>query len=204
MRNVITDNPAKTNFREVVWLKENQICDHWSHLSSWYKMVFEFPWWCKYCRRLVFCPCASTVVHQKHPTGLCEHCGEEESVEHVPHSRTWCPWGGGLRALWAALYEEAQLSPVPLFEERGAAVCFPRFKTHRCRGTEANEIVGFAVGCGWWVGEGPPLFARRPRTRVSCWIVMMRSFWHHQMQQLVLRCIWTSFWRLWIIKINLK
>ncbi len=39
--------------------------------------------WCKYCRRLVFCPCARTVVHQKHPTGLCEHCGEEESVEHV-------------------------------------------------------------------------------------------------------------------------
>ncbi len=39
--------------------------------------------WCKYCRRLVFCPCACTVVHQKHPTGLCEHCGEEESVEHV-------------------------------------------------------------------------------------------------------------------------
>ncbi len=46
-------------------------------------MVFEFPLWCKYCRRLVFCPCACTVVHQKHPTGLCEHCGEEESVEHV-------------------------------------------------------------------------------------------------------------------------
>ncbi len=46
-------------------------------------MVFEFPWWCKYCRRLVFCPCACTVVHQKHSTGLCEHCGEEESVEHV-------------------------------------------------------------------------------------------------------------------------
>ncbi len=119
-------------------------------------------------------------------------------------ARTRCPWGGGLRALWAALYEEAQLSPVPLFEERGAAVCFPRFKTHRCRGTEANEIVGFAVGCGRWVVKGPRLFACRPRTRVSCWIVMMRSFWHHQMQQLVLRCIWTSFWRLWIIKINLK
>ncbi len=28
MRNVITDNPAKTHFREVMWLKENQICDH--------------------------------------------------------------------------------------------------------------------------------------------------------------------------------
>ncbi len=26
---------------------------------------------------------ARTVVHQKQPTGLCEHCGEEESVEHV-------------------------------------------------------------------------------------------------------------------------
>ncbi len=32
---------------------------------------------------LVFYPCVRTVVHQKHPTGLCEHCGEEESVEHV-------------------------------------------------------------------------------------------------------------------------
>ncbi len=37
---------------------------------------------------------------------------------------------------------------VPLFEERGAAVCFPRFGTHRCRGTEAIEIAGFAVGYG--------------------------------------------------------
>ncbi len=44
--------------------------------------------------------------------------------------------------------EKAQLSSVPLFKERGAAVCFPRFETHRCRGTEANEIVGFAVGSG--------------------------------------------------------
>ncbi len=35
-----------------------------------------------------------------------------------------------------------------LFEERGAAVCFPRFGTHRRRGTEAIEIAGFAVGYG--------------------------------------------------------
>ncbi len=119
-------------------------------------------------------------------------------------ARTRCPWGGGLRALWAALYEEAQLSPVPLFEERGAAVCFPRCGTHRCRGTEVMKL---AVGCGRWMRKKrgtAPFRARRPRTRVSCWIVMMRSFWHHQMQQLVLRCIWTSFWRLWIIKINLN
>ncbi len=37
---------------------------------------------------------------------------------------------------------------VPLFKERGVAVCFPRFGTHRCRGTEAIEIAGFAVGYG--------------------------------------------------------
>ncbi len=44
-----------------------------------------------------------------------------------------------------------------------------------------------AVGCGRWVREGPPPFrARRPRMRVSCWIVTMRSFWHHQIQRLVL------------------
>ncbi len=30
-----------------------------------------------------FVPARCTVVHQKHPTGLCVHCGEEESVEHV-------------------------------------------------------------------------------------------------------------------------
>ncbi len=54
---------------------------------------------------------------------------------------------------------KAPFSSVPLFEERGAAVCFPRFGTHRCRGTEAIEIAGFAVGYGRWVREGPPLFA---------------------------------------------
>ncbi len=43
-------------------------------------------------------------------------------------------------------YEKAPFLSVPLFEERGAAVCFPRFGTHRCRGTEAIEIAGFAVG----------------------------------------------------------
>ncbi len=37
---------------------------------------------------------------------------------------------------------------VPLFEEGEAAVCFPQFRTHRCRGTEENEIVGVAGGSG--------------------------------------------------------
>ncbi len=54
------------------------------------------------------------------------------------------------------LYEKAPFSSVPLFEERGAAVCFPRFGTHRCRGTEAIEIAGFAVGYGRWVEKDRP------------------------------------------------
>ncbi len=124
---------------------------------------------------------------------------------------------GNLRALWVCFYEKTLLSSVPLFEEREAAVCFPRFGTNRCRGTEANEIVGFAVG------YDRPLFV--PRTRVSCWNVTMQSFWHHQIQRLVLcwvmpsksrRCLrarklrlnplnppalhMTSYWRLWSIK----
>ncbi len=45
-------------------------------------------------------------------------------------------------------YEKAPLLSVSLFEEGGAAVCFPRFKTHGCRGTEGNELVGLAGGSG--------------------------------------------------------
>ncbi len=51
-------------------------------------------------------------------------------------------------------YEKALLSSVPLSEERVAAVCFPQFGTHHCRGMEENEIVGFAVGSGRCVREG--------------------------------------------------
>ncbi len=102
---------------------------------------------------------------------LCVFCLDEEHARDVLEGKSACTV--------SFFYEKAPLSSVPLFKERGAAVCFPRFGTHRCRGTEANEIVGFAVGCGRWIREGP-------RTRVSCWIVMMRSFWHHQIQRLVL------------------
>ncbi len=69
-------------------------------------------------------------------------------------ARTRCLWGGNLRALWAVLYEKAPFSSVPLFEERGSAVCFPWFGNHRVQGTEENEIVGHAGGSGRWVREG--------------------------------------------------
>ncbi len=140
-------------------------------------------------------------------------------------ARTRCLWGGNLRALWAVLYEKAPFSSVPLFEERGAAVCFPRFGTHRCRGTEAIEIAGFAVGYGRWVREGPPLFACVGRKREWAaglwWCDLLTSsdsavsallgyaqeeqeMFEGEEVETELHCIWMSFWRLWIIKINLS
>ncbi len=80
-------------------------------------------------------------------------------------ARTRCSRGSNLRALWVFLYEKAPLSSVSLFEEGGAAVCFPRFKTHCCRGTEGNELVGLAGGAGWWVREGAFLLALVGRER---------------------------------------
>ncbi len=61
--------------------------------------------------------------------------------------------------------EKAPFSSVPLFEERGAAVCFPRFGTHRCRGTEAIEIAGSQLDMADELEKGPPLFACVGRER---------------------------------------
>ncbi len=98
------------------------------------------------------CPCYLTP-----DDNLCFFCLGEEHARNVLE-------GEICMHCEVFFYEKAPLSSVPLFEERGAAVCFPRFGTHRCRGTETNEIVGFAVGSG---------FREWPRTRVSCWIMMM-------------------------------
>ncbi len=72
-------------------------------------------------------------------------------------ARTRCSRGSDMRALWVFLDEKAPLSSVSLFEEGGAAVCFPRFRTHCCRGTEGNDLVGLAGGAGRWVREGVSL-----------------------------------------------
>ncbi len=61
-----------------------------------------------------------------------------------------------------------------------------------------------AVGCGRWVREGPPLFARVSREREwEAGDVWVRWSWDSTLS-ILLHCIWTSFWRLWIIKINLS
>ncbi len=117
-------------------------------------------------------------------------------------ARTRCLWGGNLRALWAVLYKKALFSSVPLFEERGSAVCFPRSGTHRDWGTEEKEIVGLAGGSGRWVRRGSfPSRTSRPGrwTRASRWIMVTRSLWRHLIRRLVLcwvmprksrRCVW--------------
>ncbi len=100
-------------------------------------------------------------------------------------ARTRCPWGEICVHCELFLCKSSALV-LSLSEERGAAFCFPRFRTHRCRGTEVMKL---AVECGRWVRKKrgtAPFRARRPRTRVSCWIVTMRSFWHNQIQRLVL------------------
>ncbi len=117
-------------------------------------------------------------THRDDTHNLCVFCLGKEHARDVLEGKSACTV--------SFFYVKAPLLVLSLSEERGAAVCFPRFGTHRCRGTEVMKL---AVGCGRWVRKKrgtPPFRARRPRTRVSCWIVTMRSFWHNQIQWLVL------------------
>ncbi len=81
-----------------------------------------------YCIEKLFC-CYTGKVSDRYVVGMGRFKGGSKSVCTV-----------------SFFYKKLRSSLVPLFKERGAAVCFPRFGTHRCRGTEANEFVGFAVG----------------------------------------------------------
>ncbi len=115
----------------------------------------------------IVCGSASSLLTPDDTHNLCVFCLGKEHARDVLE--------GNLRALELFLCKKKLRSrPVPLFEERGASVCFPRFGTHRCRGTEVNEISSWM----WPMSERgtAPFRARRPRTRVSCWIVTMRSF----------------------------
>ncbi len=126
----------------------------WRNVHSGRNTVFLYLSWRALARRLRLCvdpcPCYLTPddTHDR-----CVFCLGEEHARDV--------FEGAI----CVHCEKAPFSSVPLFEERGAAVCFPRFGTHRCRGTEAIEIAGFAVGYGRWVREGPPLFACVGRER---------------------------------------
>ncbi len=136
-------------------------------------------------------------------------------------ARTQCPWGENLCALWAFSIKSS--APVlSLFSRKEGQPSASRDSGPTA--AEAQRRMKLAVGYGRWVREGPPLFARVGREwewAAELW----RSFWHHQIQRLVLckksrRCLrarklrlnplnpsalhMNEFWRLWIIKINLS
>ncbi len=111
----------------------------------------------------------------------------------MEHARDVLEGGGFACIVSGSLWGSSALACPSFRGKRGSrllpAIQDPPLPRH---GGEWNRGVRSWMWPISWKGDRP-LFARRPRTRVSCWIVMMRSFWHHQMQQLVLRCIWTSF-----------
>ncbi len=76
---------------------------------------------------------------------LCVFClGEEHALDVLEGAICVHCEFFSMRKLRARL----SLARLPLFEEGGAAVCLPRFKTHCCRGAEGNELVGLAGGSG--------------------------------------------------------
>ncbi len=82
---------------------------------------------------------------------------------------------GNLHALWVFSMRKSSALVCPSFwmKEGQPSACRDSGPT----AAEARRRMKLAVGSGRWVREGlPPFCARRPRTRVSCWIVMMRSF----------------------------
>ncbi len=72
---------------------------------------------------------------------LCVFCLGEEHARDVLE---------GAICVHCELFSMRKLrSRLSLFSRKGgAAVCFPRFKAHCCRGTEGNELVGLAGGSG--------------------------------------------------------
>ncbi len=126
----------------------------WRNVHSGRNTVFLYLSWRALARRLRLCvdPCPRYLTPDD-THDRCVFCLGEEHARDV--------FEGAI----CVHCEKAPFSSVPLFEERGTAVCFPRFGTHRCRGTEAIEIAGFAVGYGRWVREGLPLFACVGRER---------------------------------------
>ncbi len=71
---------------------------------------------------------------------------------------------GGLRALWAALYEEAQLSPVPLFEEEGQPSASRDSRPTVAEARRRMKSWGSQLDVANVLERDRP-FARRPRTK---------------------------------------
>ncbi len=78
------------------------------------------------------------------------------------------------------LKKKGPLSSVPLFEEGGAV------SASRNSGPTIAEARSRIKSWGSQVDLEAFLFVHRPRTRANCWIILMRSLWHHLIQRLVL------------------
>ncbi len=116
-------------------------CFDWSMLSGKCTVFYLLSWRALVRRLRSVWIRVLAIWHPMNTHNLCVFCLGEEHARDVLDGETF-------------FYEKAPLQSVPLSEERGAAVCFLWFGTHHCRGTEENEIVGFAVGFGRWVREG--------------------------------------------------
>ncbi len=138
---------------------------------------------------------------------------------------TRCPLGGNLHALWAFSIKKL----------RYCLSLFPRIEGQPSVSRDSGPIIaeawrrmkswGSQLDLADELERELSFDMHRPRTRASCWIVMMRSFWHHPIQRLVLcwvmprksrRCLrvrklrlnplnppalrMTSYWRLWSVK----
>ncbi len=81
-------------------------------------------------------------------------------------------------------YVKAPLSSCPSFRGKRGSRLLPAIRDPPLPRHGGNEISSWM----WPMSERgtAPFRARRPRTRVSCWIVTMWSFWHNQIQRLVL------------------
>ncbi len=139
--------------------------------------------------------CGKIGTHRDDTHNLCVFCLGNEHARDVLEGKSACTM--------SFFYVKAPLSSCPSFRGKRGSRLLPAIRDPPLPRHGGNEL---AVGCGRWVrkkrGTPPPFRARRPRTRVSCWIVTMRSFWHKSDSAAsALLCIWTSFFGgLWIIK----
>ncbi len=126
----------------------------WRNVHSGRNTVFLYLSWRALARRLRLCvdPCPRYLTpDDTHDRCVC--CLGEEHARDV--------FEGAI-----CVHCESSVLVCPSFRgKRGSRLLPARFDTHRCRGTEAIEIAGFAVGYGRWVREGPPLFACVGRER---------------------------------------
>ncbi len=115
-------------------------------------------------------------------------CGSVSSLFDTRwHTHNLCVFCLGKEHARDVLCVHCALSSCPSFQgKRGSrllpAIRYPPLPRH---GGDWNRGVHSWIWPMSYRGTAP-FRARRPRTRVSCWIVTMRSFWHQQIQRLVL------------------